>query len=421
MQLSFLNQVKSARNIVQLADCANSLQVTTLDLIDPAKKKIHDARLDVLRARIDQLTTGDTISVGKFAVNCNFPVLRHFAVRAHMRKFGIQSLDDIEIFLQVLAKEPYPENQIAQRLLYDIFDSAENAFIVPKLSFELKSAIEILGVIVLRLAQVRFDRFDSLPTLEIFTSSVVDAIVQKIFDGETPNYFLDATRVAAHCCDLVVTITQREDVTTDILLDVLQAPIFLDDRCRRSVEEAPYIRATYDIFLSKFITLFEQKRIPLSYDHLRIIARNIVDEKKGGRNVKERENFVIRRVLPLIIMGNDPVHFANAFFARTSAHRFISAYLHVCCDLSEDHLKGLAECVCTGDPTGDDAAAQLFTVQRKFGLNVDIDQILEDVRNPKISGIAIIMGGPEGMSGAMSLDEFKARMEELLRNRQNPD
>ncbi len=418
-------QVRAAQNILQLVAIANGIQPTIKDLTDPEKKKEYEKSLDVLRAGIDRLIPSSARVVGSFAVGCNYPDLRHFAIRTYMKKHGIQELEDVEIFLAVLTKDPYPENDIARTLLRDIFIAAKDVLILPCNStvLDLQQISAKIDNILRELVALKLRRFDHMPALDIFIAEVADAIAQRVEDGFSVDYFLnESIRTASFICNIVVAITQKERVTVETLLTALQTPLFTNDACKEMMLYEPYIGETYDLFLQRFIALVEQEGYDLTLDHLRLVAFNIiVDPDHDDPIVRMREDFVISRAVPLLVNDAEESYaVARSFVSRISAHRFIAAFLRQCKVLTDAQLKHLANCVDKKEPFGAEAAEQVLAAKERFLLDVDVEKVLKSVEDGTTMGLAIIIGGPEGVPGSITFEQMQAfikKMQDLA----NPD
>ncbi|MFA5986409.1 MAG: hypothetical protein WC819_03615 [Parcubacteria group bacterium] len=417
MALTIEGQVKVAKNLVQLVGIANSIPSSDVQAMRADERKIHEQNLNHLRAGIDRLTTDDLDDVSKFVRACRHHDLRHLAIRQHIRASWVPSLFEMEqLILLVLSRI---HKDAVAGLVREILAKGNDLFIVPESPDAeiLNELMQVAERIHILLDSAMFASIDHIPAVDIFASEIVDAMVGKIMNGQTyASYFLHERNSALHCCDLIMAISLEEAVTADILLDAMHAPIFYSDECRGSINEAPYIGVTYDVFLRKLIDLVEYENVELSLDQLKIIARNITAPRGGEAEMQKKEEFVIQRALPfLIVDGGDPSGFAQSFMTRTGKHRFIVAYLQTCDTLTKKQLKGLAECVTTRKFFGDAAADALFTAKKKFGLKIDVAKALkkaeEDAKEKRIAGIAIMIGGPSaGMTGAMSTEEEIAEM-----------
>lgn len=404
-------QVRRARDLVQLAPIANTLQPTIQDLNNPHKKKEHEKNLDVLRVGIDRLTPNSARIVGSFAVECNYPDLRHLAMRTYMRKYGIQDLADVEVFLAVLTKEPYPENDKARTLLREIFVSAKSVFTLSEGSTprDLVSYAEKLDMILITLAVLKVKKIDHLEMLNIFILELASSIARCICDGFPAELFFRKLRTVSFVCNIITAIAQRDLVSTKTLLAVLHAPLFESETCKMAVWQEPYIGKTYELFLQRIIDAVEQERYVLTLDQLRLMAFNIiVSPGQDDQTMRTREDFVISRVVPLLIAANeDPFAFARSFGSRISAHRFIVAFLSECTVLKDAQLESLARCIDRKELFGTEAAEKALAAKEKFALHIDVETILRSAENDSGMGLAIIIGASDGVTNSMTLEQLQ--------------
>jgi hypothetical protein len=390
--------VRETTHIVKLAEVANGLQLTQKEILDPKKKELYVKRMDLLRARIDQLITTDVDGLCTFVTLCRHPDLSQFALQQFVKKIGILCIEDIEIVLKTILASQDSKSALTRGLLRDLFASAHNVLTVPRSATaeDLIVMIRHAHAIIDLILEFNLNQFDVIPQLHIFTSEITDGILALILQGHPVKGFFDEVNVISNFeCDLIVAITQEDAIPLSTLCDVMQtAHLFSCEECKSMINIAPpFIGTSIIMFIGRFIAMAEGELAELTLDQLKMIARNLISRKDKVLETERHENFVIRHVLPLLRSDDDPSEVAKAFHAWSGTHRFVKAFLESARCISITQLEELARCVKPNDTYGDLAVDALVAANEKFFQSaVDLEKILYPPENENNFRCSIIIG-----------------------------